>query len=790
MLNKAKLEDAIKKYKLIFRGRWEEEKFKWEAIENFGKKWDINAENFGQMFYDATDNTYGLLASMNNFPRKMIYEYALQDPETVRAMFINLYDESRDIVERIVKFQADADELCAKLSPGMQHYQRPMAITVYLWLRYPDKYTVFKYTVCKEVSLYLESGFSPKKGNTSLNIKGNGELIEEMVRCINDDSELLTMFNEMCDSDCYSDPTHKTLAFDLSFYISEKLGKKQKDDEWVGEDYNPGITKEKWLELLSDEEIFTTQSLEIMYRLKDYGGTATCKQLSVKYGEEPNYYNVGSSSLGKRVADKVSCDVRIDSEGRQRWWSVLYLGKKADSDVAGTFVWRLRKELAAALEEYNFSSISLYSEDESSGQNYWWLNANPKIWSFSDIPVGSVQNYTLLNENGNKRRIYQNFLDAKAGDMVIGYESHPVKKIVAIAKVSQENDGKSLYFEKIEGLTSAIEYSRLKEAPELEKMEYFNNPQGSLFKLTRGEYDFIMDIVREENPIPDKDYDVYSKNSFLEDVYMTEEKYDTLVALLSKKQNIILQGAPGVGKTFAAKRLAYSIIGSKDDSRVEFVQFHQNYSYEDFIMGYKPNGDGFELQNGIFYKFCQKAANTPNLPYFFIIDEINRGNLSKIFGELLMLIEKEYRGTKVTLVYNGLSFSVPKNVYIIGMMNTADRSLAMIDYALRRRFSFCSMEPGFISEGFQKYMQMLDNENFGMLIDRIIDLNVEISKDSSLGTGFCIGHSYFCNQKECTDEWMQSVVEYDILPTLEEYWFDEPAKVQKWQNILRGVFND
>ena len=789
MFEKAKLEDALKKYKLIFNGRWGDERFKWEAIENFRSKWDINADVFAQMFYSATENTYGLLASMNNFPRKMIYEYALKDQETVRAMFINLYDESKDIIDRITQFQSDADELCMRLSPGMQHYQRLMAITVYLWLRYPDKYSVFKYSVCKETCSYLESDFVPKKGNTAQNVKGNNDLIDGIVSAINDDTELLDLFNNAIDSKCYPDPFHRTLAFDISFYISGNFGKNQKE-EWGADDYDPGISKDQWLELLSDEEIFTTQSLEIMYRLKDYGGSATCKQLSVKYGEEPNYYNVGSSSLGKRVADKVNCEVRIDSEGKQRWWSVLYIGKKADNGEEGTFVWKLRKELAEALDEFNFASVQLFSGDDDNSTNYWWLNANPKIWSFSDMPVGSIQSYTLLNENGNKRRIYQNFIDAKAGDLVIGYESYPVKKIVAIAKVSQENDGKCLYFEKLEGLTSPIEYTRLKESSELEKMEYFVNPQGSLFKLTKGEYDFIMDMVREENPIPNKDYDSYGRNDFLKDVFMTEEKYDTLLALLSKKQNIILQGAPGVGKTYAAKRLAYSIIGSKDDSRIEFVQFHQNYSYEDFIMGYKPNGEGFELQNGIFFKFCQKAANMPNLPFFFIIDEINRGNLSKIFGELLMLIEKEYRGTKVTLAYNGLTFAVPKNVYIIGMMNTADRSLAMIDYALRRRFSFYSMEPGFMSDGFQNYMQSLDNDTFKMLIDRIMDLNVEISKDSSLGSGFCIGHSYFCNQKECTDEWMQSVVEYDILPTLEEYWFDEPAKVQKWQNNLRGVFND
>lgn len=295
------------------------------------------------------------------------------------------------------------------------------------------------------------------------------------------------------------------------------------------------------------------------------------------------------------------------------------------------------------------------------------------------------------------------------------------------------------------------------------EMEYFGNPQGSLFKLTKGEYDFIYDMIRDENPAPPAadSIEKYDKEKFLNDVYMTEAKYERLVAVLKKKKNIILQGAPGVGKTFAAKRLAYSIMGEKDDDRIEFVQFHQNYSYEDFMMGYKPVEDGFELKYGIFYRFCQKAANHPDKDYFFIIDEINRGNMSKIFGELLMLIEADYRDTKATLAYNGLSFSVPKRLHIIGMMNTADRSLAMIDYALRRRFSFFDMEPGFDSEGFIKYQEGFANDTFNTLIDRIKELNQEIAKDKSLGKGFCIGHSYFCNTDECTEEWMQDVVDFD-----------------------------
>lgn len=198
--------------------------------------------------------------------------------------------------------------------------------------------------------------------------------------------------------------------------------------------------------------------------------------------------------------------------------------------------------------------------------------------------------------------------------------------------------------------------------------------------------------------------------------------------------------------------------------------------------------DGFELKYGIFYHFCQKAANHPDKEYFFIIDEINRGNMSKIFGELLMLIERDYRGTKATLAYNGLSFTVPKNLYIIGMMNTADRSLAMIDYALRRRFSFFDIEPGFDSEGFMKYQEELNNETFSLLVSKVKELNKEISLDKSLGKGFCIGHSYFCGQTECSDEWLHAIVDYDILPMLSEYWFDDTGKLQRWENILHGVF--
>lgn len=676
MFNQLRLKEALRQYKKDFVAtHWNEEKYKWEAVKCFQDNWDIHAADFEDMLSQSLSKTSNLLASTNNFPAGMIIEFAHAAPEKVRAMYMDLFDESKDVFGRIESFKKQSNILLKKYkSTAKQHYQHENAITTYLWLRYPDKYYVYKYSEARSVSNKLDSNYKFKKGSYTDNLKSFYDFYNEIRESLKRDSTLIDLFKSQLTDDCYPDSELRTLTFDVGFYISRNISK---------------------------------------------------------------------------PADKESNQV--------------------DSD------------------DMEFTEKPKSSEEH----RYWWLNANPKIWSFSNLQTSHVQEYTLFNENGNKRRVFQNFLDARAGDLVIGYESNPVKQVVALAKVSAANDGKKICFEKTESLVNPIDYRTLKECPELEQMEFFQNPNGTFFKLTKDEYEFIMDMIREENPLTSKDMNTsYTKKDFLSEVYMSENQYDRLSGVLLNKMNLILQGAPGVGKTFTAKRLAYSLMGEKDDSRIEFVQFHQNYSYEDFVMGYRPSGDSYELKYGIFYQFCKKAENHRDKKFFFIIDEINRGNLSKIFGELLMLIEKDYRGTKATLAYNGMPFSVPKNLYIVGMMNTADRSLAMIDYALRRRFSFFEMAPAFESKGFKEYQHSLDNRTFNELISEIVKLNGEISRDKSLGKGFCIGHSYFCGKTKetCTNEWMQSVVNYDILPMLSEYWFDDDTKVQRWDHILHGVF--
>ncbi len=794
MFDQKKYEGALAAFKQDFTGRqWPNEKYKWEAVQWFQEHWDVNAPSFAGMLSEALNKTYNLLASMNNFPRRMIKKYAREAPEDVRAMFIALFDETVDLWERIDAFKRKADELKSRLTPDVgQHYQNENAITTYLWLRYPDKYYIYKLSEIKAVSKALDSSFVFKRGDYAGNIRAFMAFYDEICEALKQDYELSLMFNSQLSPECYADPKFKTMTLTFGFFISrfyseERASAVQK--EWFPADYSPEIDIDQWVELLKDDSVFTPDSLAIMKRFKDYGGAATCTQLALKYGESKNFYNSGSSFLARRIAEKTGCPVMPKDSENSRWWPILYLGKNADKNTDhGVYIWKLRDELSQALDQVDLSGIPLYAQSQTITTEQLHSDARFKRWF---MPVLD----TLVALGGEAaRQIVHEKIIATYG---LTDDELAVKNKSGNTVIINDIDWARNYLNYEGFLDSSVENGIWKLTDIGKKVLVSEDLAGMIIaKWVR-----INKAKRENKPIPvidlspyysyRTDCETYDKSAFLRDVYISEARYDRLKAVLLRKKNIILQGAPGVGKTFAARRLAWSIMGEQDDSRIEFVQFHQNYSYEDFVMGYKPEDSGFALKTGVFHRFCQRANNRPELPHFFIIDEINRGNLSKIFGELLMLIEPDYRDAKVKLAYSDVPFSVPGNLYIIGMMNTADRSLALIDYALRRRFSFFDMEPGFDSEGFRRYQAGLENETFDALIERIRELNREIAQDKALGRGFCIGHSYFCGLKgpeDCTVEWMRDVVDYDILQMLGEYWFDDEAKLQRWENSLHGVF--
>ncbi len=294
----------------------------------------------------------------------------------------------------------------------------------------------------------------------------------------------------------------------------------------------------------------------------------------------------------------------------------------------------------------------------------------------------------------------------------------------------------------------------------------------------------------------------YTREDALSDLFIPADSVDRMVALLRRKKNLILQGPPGVGKTFVAQRLAYLLMGEQADDRLEMVQFHQAYTYEQFVRGYRPTGDGgFELAGGPLYELTQRAQLDRDNDYVLIIDEINRGNLSKILGEAMVLLEADKRSEKwaLRLAYTRGTededeepFYLPENLYIIGTMNTADRSLAVVDYALRRRFVFVDVEPGFEEQRFGEHLAELPAEFRAKLLRTVTELNRLIENDANLGRGFVIGHSYFCRGDAGTpppwaddpEGWLLDIYRYEVLPLLHEYWYDDPQRMAQARTIL------
>ena len=817
VIDHSKLQEVIAAYKKYFPTHIGDEIYKWKAVKQFQDKWDIDAPDFIEMFWEATSSFDNLLTSLNHFPRGMVKGMYESEPETVRQMFRDLFDESQPLADRVNRFRSESDRIREQYWPDKMHYQDFNSISTYLWARFPDKYYIYKYSEVRATTRVLKSSFVVRKGADTAGLLQAFDFFNLIRDAVQKDPDIRPMLNSVLTSDCYRDENLNCVVVDIDFFVSRFYQESQpaapveaKDAKcWM---YSPGDNARKWNECV--KEGIMCIGWEEMGSLVEYESRDAMRdQMKLLYGQEGSYMNdslatwefvneiqVGDTVYAKRgrthiVGRGVVESDYIFDDSREEYKSVRKVRwtEVGDWDTQEFQAMKTLTEIGRYADYVKRLSILVSGGDVPEEQcNYWWLCASPAVWSMTDWPIGEEQVYTLYTENGTKRRIFHNFTDAKAGDKVICYETTPTKQIIALAIVSKENDGQSIWFEKVESLANPIPFSVVKENPDLANLEFMQNGRGSFFKVTKEEYGILMDTIRETNKGASHDtaFEKYEREDFLDDVYMSEKDLTNLENLLKNKKNIILQGAPGVGKTFCARRLAFEMMGEKDESRVSLIQFHQNYSYEDFILGYKPAGSDFELQRGIFYKFCISAANNPDKPYFFIIDEINRGNLSKIFGELLMLIEKDYRGEKLTLAYKDEKFFVPKNLYIIGMMNTADRSLAMIDYALRRRFSFYDMRPGFDSEGFQKYQAALANEHFDRLIEKVKELNKAIAADESLGEGFELGHSYFCGQKTVTDDWLHQVINYDLVPMLQEYWFDNRKEVEKWKNALNAIFND
>lgn len=686
-----RIEKILDFYKKSFPKHWEDEKYKWQAIKSFQNNFDVEADNFAEMFKKAVKKADNLLGSVGSYPAGQIQDFAKEFPNETRGMFKALYDENIDLEKRIEDFKKVSVKLIERHNSTLtkdnnkywkSSYQNENSISTYLWLKYPDKYYIYKFGEIVKVERFLYEKPIIKKGEGVKNLLRGKEIYDKICTVLETDGEIKKLLKESLTDDCYSDPKLRTLAIDVGFQFSRYYDDEQSaaivnNDSvhyWL---YAPGEKANKWEE----------------------------------------FHRKGIMAIG---------------------WNEL--GDLKD------FISR---------DEMKESMKSLYGDDRS------YTNDSLATWQFAhEIKQGDI----IFVKKGMSKVLGRGVVDSDYYFDSNEKEYPHIRKVKWTHHEEHEHPGQAV----MKTLTDITDYT-----------EYVSK-LNSLFDV-------------EDEPAEIKsDYEPYDEDSFFSEVFISPEKYETIINLLERKKNIILQGAPGVGKSYAAKRLAYSIIGEKNTEQVKLIQFHQSYGYEDFIEGFRPSteeGKNFELVKGSFRKFCETAQNdTVDKKYFFIIDEINRGNLSKILGELMLLIECDKRGkeNKIQLQYSKDYFYVPENVYIIGMMNTADRSLAMIDYALRRRFAFVEFEPAFENEGFKQLQKEISSEKYNHLIDCVKELNEKITFDVSLGKGFRVGHSYFIpkNPSDIDDEWLSDVVHYELIPLLEEYWFDETDKLSEWTRKL------
>ncbi len=410
---------------------------------------------------------------------------------------------------------------------------------------------------------------------------------------------------------------------------------------------------------------------------------------------------------------------------------------------------------------------------------YWWLTVNPRVFRFKDFDNGDLFAYSSKNEDGSDRKILQNFQDAKKGEKVIIYENVPVGRIIGLCEIEKEWANDMLCFKKLETLTECVNRTEIEENRDIVNIEPFRYQDGIFFRLSEQEYKSVYNIIREMNPNHSyMVYQDYTKQDFMKDCFFEDEEYEELKELILKRKNVILQGPPGTGKTYLAKRMAFSLLGSKNTGQILNVQFHPKYSVDEFIEGFRPDDIGiYKYREGCFKHFCNQARNNKDCMFFLLIDEINRGDVIKIFGDTFMLLEPDKRGKEnyVELPASNERFYIPENLYILGTMNIADKEQTLSDYAVRRRFNFYTVEPIYDNKDFIEFCSK------SKLKLKIIEAVKEVNK---LGGGNKqIGHCYFCNDYD--DKELVRTVKYELIPLVEEYFKDEKGLREKAVSKLK-----
>ena len=817
---------VIDHYKANFGAVNKDEHYKWEALGWYKKHWNIDAEDFADMLTNAFSKTANLLSSGMYYPYKMITEYAQADPEEVRRIFKLLHDENIPLAERYHLFRDSCKSRIDQImreQPGrekaLNHYQDLRAVMVYLTFEYPEKYYLFKSTMYSDFRDRI--GFREEKTNqTSVIGKVDNffRMCDMILEEVKMDHELISMHKSRLDEDCYSDDALHLLTMDIVYYGSNYMSEddfkkrpitKTETTYWPSlEEYNPGITKDMWISVLSDPAITAPENLDMLKKMLELGGESTCAHLAEVYGKTHSYYNKLGSSYGEKVKRRFNCpdcpDRESDTVERNRVYVIPFVGRYVTENGNKRYSWKLRDELKEALmsieisnpepEEETTTDIGLNTilyGPPGTGKTYHTVIYAVAIIENKELATVEAEDYAEVLERYNEYKT-QGRIEFTTFHQSYGYEEfiEGIKPVIASDEETGGEAGEIRYSvqpgvfkrfcEKADRPAVAdTEDFGISENPNIWKVSLYgtgDNPiRTECLKnghIRIGWDDYGKDITDET------DFTAYGGKVVL-NAFMNRMQIGDIVLSCYSSTTIDAVGVvtgecewhdeyedlKRVRKVkWLVKNIRENIMDMTDGTvMMQMSVYRLNVTLTDVmkIVGkYKP-------------AHVSKPARQGN--YVFIVDEINRGNISKIFGELITLIESTKRlgqseGMSVRLPYSQKLFGVPKNVYIIGTMNTADRSIATIDTALRRRFLFREMLP------VPKVLSDISVEDLS-----ISDLLTRLNKRIAVlyDREHTIGHAYFMPLKASpTIDTLAEIFANNIIPLLQEYFYEDYEKIR------------
>lgn len=774
-----------------------EEIYKWRAVKCFQDHWNPDAHDFAQMLKDSLRQSRNLLDHGRAYPRKMITNFAEAEPETVRQMFRNLFSEDRSLTERVSAFSLEADGLLTrhKTKASMKrHYQSDRTICTYLFFAYPDRYYLYQFRKLRDFAAEVEYDLDCKTGEPQ-NIYTYMELADQVRNEVQQDPELIQKVTSRLDDTCYQDEQLHLLTDDLIYFGCQI----HRGKYWPAiSDYDPGITTEDWQELLQSRDICTRECEEILEQIYVLGGEATCTQLSARYGNTPSYYNMSLIRLAKRVHAQTNCPLAQTEDGEKKWWPILFIGRTALQGQSGTYSWKLRDELEDALEflpqkEVNnpmpFAKNTILYGPPGTGKTYQTVNYAVAIIEEKSLKEVQAENHEEVLKRYRQYR-QDGRIEFTTFHQSFGYEDFMEGIRPVFAEDREENSG-DISYEIADGVFKKFCATAQPPAVDPNQNPYGFSESPTIWKVSLANtgdnpvraYCMKHGCIRigwdeyGETITDDMDYHVGGKT--------------VLNAFLSRMQpgDIILS-------CYTAHSIdAIGVVTGEPEWHPEFDHYKRLRAVKWLVQGKNIGIAEFRLEKSLtlstVYRLNTTVATVIDVlkkngfsgaapakgtkgPYVFIIDEINRGNISKIFGELITLIEPSKRlgeneELQAKLPYSHEAFGIPNNVYLLGTMNTADRSIALLDTALRRRFSFVEMMP---DSGVLDGIEVEGISISSLLIT--LNRRIEVLFDRE----HTIGHAFFTSLRQSPSiQTLGEIFRDKVVPLLQEYFYDDYEKI-------------